>query len=179
MNLDEQIGRLSALMHDLLEYGKPPELHITVAPLEAATLDAIIHTAQRAQNEGIAVDNQFPAGLGSVLMDHARLSRALGNLLENAIHHSPSGSRVVIRGGKSVRAAHTWIWCSIEDAGPGFGGSDPSKIFEPFFSKRPGGTGLGLSIVQRTIEAHGGRITAGNAEGGGARMTIELPRLEY
>jgi PAS domain S-box-containing protein len=173
-NLHEQIGRLSALMHDLLEYGKPPELNITVAPLESALDDAI----SRVAGDAACIVNEFPPALGGVLMDQARLARAFQNLLENAMHHSDGRGAVTVRGGRVEHSMRTWIWCSIDDAGPGFSGTDAARVFEPFFSKRPGGTGLGLSIVQRTVEIHGGRIFAENAEGGGARMTIELPRME-
>lgn len=175
-NLHEQIDRLSALMHDLLEYGKPPELNITVAPLEAVIDDALSRLSNQVAGDSVSIVNEFPPGLGKILMDHARLSRAVQNLLQNAVHHTAGRGDVRIRGGVAEHSMRTWIWCSIEDAGPGFTGIDSSRVFEPFFSKRLGGTGLGLSIVQRTVEIHGGRIFAENGEGGGGRMTIELPR---
>jgi PAS domain S-box-containing protein len=177
-NLREQIERLSALMHDLLEYGKPPEMQVSVAPLERAISEAMAGAAPLALSDSIALVNDFPRDLGFILMDRARLARAIRNLLENAIHHTPSGGTVTIRGGVIEHSMRHWIWCSIEDSGPGFGAVDPSRVFEPFFSKRPSGTGLGLSIVQRTIEMHGGRIFAANREGGGAKMTLELPRMQ-
>jgi signal transduction histidine kinase len=176
-NLREQIDRLAALMHDLLEYGKPPEMKISVAPLERAISEAMAGAGPLALSESVALVNEFPDDLGFVLMDRARLARAIGNLLENAIHYTPSGGTVRIRGGVIEHSMRTWIWCSIEDSGPGFG-FNASHVFEPFFSKRPNGTGLGLSIVQRTIEMHGGRIYAANGENGGAKMTIELPRMQ-
>jgi PAS domain S-box-containing protein len=177
-NLREQIDRLAALMHDLLEFGKPPEMQISVAPLDRAVDDAIAGVAPLTSSQSIALRNEFPPELGLILMDRARLSRAIQNLLENAIHHTPAGGMVCIRGGTVHHSMRTWIWCSIEDSGAGFGAVDPSRVFEPFFSKRAGGTGLGLSIVQRTIEIHGGRISAANGEFGGARMTIEMPRMQ-
>lgn len=177
-NLREQIDRLSALMHDLLEYGKPPDMHITIAPLDVAISDALARVAPLAMADSNVIINEFPRHLGPVLMDRGRMARAIQNLLENAIHHSPSSGTVGIRGGTIEHSSRTWIWCSIEDSGPGFGAVDPARVFEPFFSKRLGGTGLGLSIVQRTIEMHGGRIVASNSEMGGARMTFELPLAE-
>ena len=177
-NLREQVDRLSALMHDLLEYGKPPQLSISVSPLDTAIAEAVTNVAPLAAADAVRILNEFPAGLGSILMDRARLARAVQNLLENAIHHTPVGGVVGIRGGIVNHSMRCWIWCAVEDSGPGFGAVEPSRVFEPFFSKRPGGTGLGLSIVQRTIELHGGRIIAANGEAGGARMTIELPRVE-
>jgi signal transduction histidine kinase len=64
---------------------------------------------------------------------------------------------------------------TIRDAGPGFTVGDETRIFQPFFTKRPGGTGLGLAIVQQTIEEHGGQISAGNHPEGGAELTVRLP----
>jgi signal transduction histidine kinase len=103
--------------------------------------------------------------------------QALHNLLHNAIHYTPAGGAITIRGGEIESAGRRWIFCAIEDDGPGFAHQDLAAVFEPFFSRRSGGTGLGLSIVQRIVELHGGRVTASNREEGGARLTVELPVL--
>ena len=108
-------------------------------------------------------------------MDRLRLAQAFHNIIDNATHHSPPGSTVVIREGADSN--RDVITCTIDDSGPGFAHDDLGAVFEPFFSRRPGGTGLGLSIVQRTIELHGGRVIAANREQGGARLTVELPRF--
>ena len=64
---------------------------------------------------------------------------------------------------------------SVLDEGKGLAAADIPRLFEPFFSRRKGGTGLGLSLVQRIVEAHGGRVVAGNHAGGGAAFTVSLP----
>lgn len=176
-NLREQIQRLTTLMHDLLEYGRTPQLDVTADPLDGVVAEAVAAVQTRAARAAVRVINEFPAGLGSVLMDPMRLTRAVQNLIDNAIHHTPPEHTVTVRGGVAGDKLRPWIWCSVEDEGPGLSPEVAEKVFEPFFSRRPGGTGLGLSLVRRTIEAHGGRIIAENRDEGGARFELRLPRI--
>ena len=112
--------------------------------------------------------------LPSLDMDGARVEQALENLLANAIQHAPEGSVVRIHAALDAEAPPA-VRCTVEDDGAGILPSDLEQVFEPFFSRRQGGTGLGLPIVQRVAEAHGGKITAENRPGGGARFTLILP----
>jgi signal transduction histidine kinase len=70
------------------------------------------------------------------------------------------------------------VLISIADTGPGISPEERWRIFQPFFSKKPGGTGLGLSIAQRIVTAHGGRIELASAPERGSRFTISLPLIE-
>ena len=63
----------------------------------------------------------------------------------------------------------------VTDNGPGIDPDQRQRIFRPFFTTKAGGTGLGLSLTQKIIVTHNGRVTAGAAEGGGARMEVALP----
>jgi len=69
----------------------------------------------------------------------------------------------------------SWLETVVEDAGQGFRSEDLPRIFEPFFSRRPGGTGLGLALVHRIVEQHGGSVMAGNRADGGAVVAVRLP----
>jgi two-component system sensor histidine kinase FlrB len=64
---------------------------------------------------------------------------------------------------------------SVKDNGPGLPEDTIERVFQPFFTRRPGGTGLGLAIVQKIIVSHNGRVTAGNHTDGGAVFTVMLP----
>ena len=76
----------------------------------------------------------------------------------------------------AVRRTLEAVEVDVEDAGPGFGDADLARAFEPFFRKTGSGLGLGLSLVDRIARAHGGSARAVTREGGGARVTIRIPR---
>lgn len=95
----------------------------------------------------------------------------LVSLVENAIAFSPSGGTVRV-------TAHLqdgeWTWV-FEDQGGGVPADLRERVFDPFFSARPGGTGLGLAIVKRLADELGGAVTVGECDGGGARFVLRLP----
>lgn len=117
---------------------------------------------------------------GSVQMwgDAARLRQVAGNLIDNAVRHTPPGGvvRVVVEDG----GANAILW--VEDTGPGIDPEHLPHLFERFYRADPGrarhdgGSGLGLAICRSIVEAHGGRIDAASTVGVGTIMTVLLPR---
>jgi two-component system, sensor histidine kinase LadS len=108
--------------------------------------------------------------------DERLLHIVLDNLIENAIKYSPGGGTVEL----SARREAEQIVIGVRDHGPGFKIADLDLVFERFFRstsvhQRPG-VGLGLFMVRRIVELHGGTVHAANAPGGGAMLTIRLPR---
>jgi signal transduction histidine kinase len=98
------------------------------------------------------------------------LHRAIRNLAENALRHTPEGSSVEI--GVSGDGA-----VSVSDEGPGVAPAERELIFRRFWRRdrsRADGAGLGLAIVSRIVEAHAGRIEVSNRTGGGAMFSIRL-----
>lgn len=169
--------RLTALMQDLIEYGRPYVPHLAPGPLDAVLAAAAHGCEAVSQQTGVRIVMTGASGL-RVNMDRERLERAFQNLLQNAVQLSPPGA-VVAAGLREVAVdGRTAVECAIEDRGPGFSAADLPRIFEPFFSRRKGGTGLGLSIVQRIVEAHGGKVSARNRTGGGAIVVVQLPAAE-
>jgi PAS domain S-box-containing protein len=166
------VDRLSALMQDLLDYGKP--LRLLPEPWQAAAMmrEAVATCAPVAAEAGVEIETGIEDGLPGLAVDRKRMIQVFQNLLENAIQHTPRGGRVAFRaaGGETGGALFR-----IEDEGPGFEPEDLPHVFEPFFTRRRGGTGLGLSIVQRIVEQHQGEIVAANRPGGGAVVTVRLP----
>jgi signal transduction histidine kinase len=173
--LREQVDRLTRLMQELLDYGRPytPEL------VPGRLGDAIEEARRAAQNVHQASDVRavYQGGAESlqVSMDRPRLVRALTNLLENAVQHSPLDATVTVTARHASDGAGAWVEVAVVDRGRGIPPDDLAKVFEPFFTRRRGGTGLGLSIVQRIVEEHGGTVWARNGSGAGAILTVRLP----
>lgn len=173
--LDDQVKRLSALMEDLLEYGKPPALELKKQPLRKAIDLATTACEAIAKDRLITIANHVDANDAMLNMDAHRLAQVFRNLLENAIHHGPIGSTVTVEAEQIECFGHNAVVCTVRDSGPGFPQDDLVKLFSPFFSRRRGGTGLGLSIAQRIVEQHGGVIEAVRPEAGGAEVRVTLP----
>jgi two-component system nitrogen regulation sensor histidine kinase NtrY len=109
------------------------------------------------------------------LLDRRQIEQALGELLENALHHLKRGGRIEIGAGAVPDAAGARIRIVVQDTGPGIPAEYKSRIFEPFFSRRAGGTGLGLAMVRQIVANHGGAIRETGKPNEGARFEIELP----
>jgi two-component system OmpR family sensor kinase len=106
------------------------------------------------------------------------LHRVVGNLVENALVHTPSGTPVTV----SVRREGDDAVLEVSDRGPGIPPELRERIFNRFTrgaaNPTTRGSGLGLSIVRAVAQAHGGRVELGGAGGGGARFTVTLPVSE-
>ncbi len=170
-----QLDRLTRLMRDLLEYGKPATLDLSIGTLEASIRQAAEACEPDARAAGVLIACAFADDLPPVSGDRARLAQVFTNAIENAVQHSPAEGTVTVSTGLARERAASWVEVRVRDAGPGFSARDQPHVFEPFYTKRRGGTGLGLSLVQRIVEQHGGEVLARNHEGGGAELVVRLP----
>jgi signal transduction histidine kinase len=173
--LREEASRLTRLMQELMEYGKPPNRELTPGPIAEVLTEAIRHNEGLAATSGVRLVGRIPDVLPPVRLDRDRLLRVFQNLLENAIQHSRPNDEVVLESRVLGSNGRQWIECLVADSGPGFQADDLPHLFQPFFSRRRGGTGLGLSIVHQIAQEHGGEIVAANRPEGGALMTVRLP----
>ncbi|MDG9674991.1 HAMP domain-containing sensor histidine kinase [Micromonospora sp. DH14] len=109
--------------------------------------------------------------------DPVRLRQAVGNLVANAVRHTPSGGRVTI----SASATGAEVIVSVADTGSGISAEDLPRVFDRFWradksrSRQTGGSGLGLAIVRQLTEAHGGTVTATSTPTQGSTFTLHLP----
>ncbi|MDP3294540.1 MAG: ATP-binding protein [Nevskia sp.] len=115
------------------------------------------------------IDGPVPDAEGR--FDRAQFEQVLINLLRNA-HESGSAAEAV---SLSVQKVGVDWRIEVRDAGPGMSEQVLANALLPFYSTKRSGTGLGLALAREIIEAHGGRITLGNREGGGLRVTLSLP----
>ena len=173
--LRDQVGRLSRLMQELLEFGKPVAVTRRPGALDALVEEVIASRHTSANEANVVVRSQLSESVPRIPMDRDRLRQVFENLVDNALQHSPRGTVVTISGDLMLHAGRKWVEMRVEDQGKGFVAGETAHVFEPFFTRREHGTGLGLSIVQKIVEEHEGSVTAGNREEGGARITIRLP----
>ncbi|HET9229411.1 MAG TPA: ATP-binding protein [Thermoanaerobaculia bacterium] len=172
--LQGEVKRLSELMHQLLDYGKPARLDLAEVTPDEVMAMAATACEPLASRSGVEVTVESNGGLPNLHLDRARIAQVFQNLLENAIQHSSKGKGVRFRA-ERTDGDREGVRFAVEDSGPGFLPHDLQRVFEPFFTRRRGGTGLGLSIVQRIVEQHGGEVLASNLASGGAAMTVFLP----
>ncbi len=172
-----EVRRLSELMEDLLEYGKPSALAAQESELRPALAAAV--AARQAQAERVRVrivlgESALPL---PVRIDEERIRRVFENALDNAVQHSPTGGEVRVEMERIEEPGGHWARCRVLDEGQGIAVYDVPHLFEPFFTRRRGGTGLGLSIAQKIVREHGGRIRIGNRPVAGAELVVDLPLL--
>jgi PAS domain S-box-containing protein len=173
--LRDEIGRLTILMEELLEYGKPFRGDLYLVSMEEMITRSVRACLPAAEVAQVNLESKVEDSLPMIRIDRRRLSKVFVNLIENAIQHSPREKAVTIEACRVMDGVHEWVQCEIRDSGAGILAEDLPKIFEPFFSKRRGGTGLGLAIAQRIMQEHGGRLIAGNNPEGGACMIARFP----
>jgi len=173
VSLREQVMRLTHVTRELLEFGTPLTMTLVPSSLGDLVDEAIEGRASAAAKAKIIVSNTIDRALPKTPMDRARMRQVFDNLLDNALQHSRSS--VTFAASRVQDGARAWIDCTVEDDGDGFRPDDLDHVFEPFFTRRERGIGLGMSVVQRIVEEHAGRVTAGNRPEGGAVVTVRLP----
>jgi two-component system sensor histidine kinase KdpD len=179
--IESEADRLNRLVTDLLDLSRiragalPLDLQIVAAEdLVGAALQRLagLPGADRIV-VSLPADDTIPAAR----MDFVQSLRALGNLLENALQHSPPGQVVELE----VRVEGAALALRVLDRGPGVPEAERDRIFEPFYrgasaaSMNKRGTGLGLAIAKSVAEAQGGSVARHDRLGGGSVFVLELP----
>jgi two-component system phosphate regulon sensor histidine kinase PhoR len=158
--------------------------------------DTVQLLASNAAEGGVTIrleldHSAFANASEEAIFDGRALQRAVINLLDNAIKHSPSGSAITVGAARftasegltapSVDARSGWLRLWVADQGPGIPRAEHQKIFERFYRRgselrrETPGVGIGLSIVKHIVEAHRGRVRVDSEPGQGSRFIIELP----
>ncbi|HEX9871918.1 MAG TPA: HAMP domain-containing protein, partial [Candidatus Tectomicrobia bacterium] len=131
-----ELDRLTELMRELLEYGRPASLELSPDRIEEVIAEAIHACEPLAKRTNVEIVNHIRQAFPPVLMDRRRLLQAFQNLFENAMQHSPSGGIVEVEAQAVRDEDEVWIDCVIKDSGSGFSPEDLPRIFEPFFTRR-------------------------------------------
>lgn len=180
LNNLEQVGRLIALTRSLLTLanftsGKPP-VHLVPLALEPLIQALIEELTLLADDRRITLSFESQS-VPPILGDAQWIKQALINLLDNALHYTPSGGAVTVR----LQAVKDEVTVAVEDTGHGIEPEHLPHLFERFYrtdwarAKEAGGTGLGLPIVKEIVEAHGGTVSVTSQVEKGSVFTLRLP----
>jgi two-component system OmpR family sensor kinase len=179
--IEDSASRMGLLVEDMLLLARMDRQR----PLERRPVD-LLAVAADAVHEArvIAPDRHVELSVHGdvayqVLGDEPRLRQVLGNLLANALTHTPDGTPVEVRLSTGALAEIPVVICEVTDQGPGLASDEASRIFERFYradaARSQGGTGLGLAIVAALVASHGGTVEVDTAPGQGATFRIALP----
>ena len=174
--------RLGRLAQDISAVSQAQEgtLHIHCTPVTARQL---VETAIQAARDGYRAKGvaliQGAASDTALSVDPERIEQVMGNLLDNALRHTPTGGTVTV----TSTASDRWVELIVEDSGEGIEPEHLTQIFDRFYradtsrNRLHGGSGIGLTISKAIVEAHRGRISAHSAgRGTGTTFTVRLPR---
>lgn len=170
--IDDLIERMGAITRQLKSFARKGGEAFEAFDLREAISAALTLMEPQMRARRLRITRTLPRGPVMVFCDRLRLEQVIVNLLRNAVDATRGLPNPAI---ELSLSSGTSAVLRVHDNGPGV--SDLEKLFEPFWTtKKPGeGTGLGLAISSGIIADFGGRLTAHNAEGGGAVFEVELP----
>jgi signal transduction histidine kinase len=181
--IEETAERMGLLVEDLLLLARLDQQRpITKAPADLLAIAAdAVHEA-RLVAPGHTIDLAVEGGVAyQVLGDEPRLRQVLGNLLTNAVTHTPPGTSVSVRLRPGSLGGTPAAICEVADDGPGLTPEQAERVFERFYrastsrGREDGSTGLGLAIVAALVAAHDGKVEVDSAPGEGAAFRVLLP----
>ncbi|RWR47680.1 sensor histidine kinase [Sinirhodobacter ferrireducens] len=172
--IDDLIERMGAITRQLKSYARKGGEAFEPVDLRAAISSALAMMEPQLKARTVRITRVLPREPVMVMADRIRLEQVIINLLRNALDATKGRAEPAI---ELILATGETAVLGVRDNGPGI--SDLQKLFEPFWTtKKPGeGTGLGLAISSSIVSDFGGRLTAHNAEEGGAVFEMQLPLI--
>jgi len=169
--LDSEIDRLDRAVKTFLNFTRPVELKLEETDLREV-LDEVLEAARPSiAKAGVEMRVDLPSEFPPILIDRQLIHQGVLNLLLNASEFTSPGGRITL----SLRRSGDSAVIAVADSGKGISAEDQKKIFQLFFTTRPGGTGIGLANTFRFVQLHNGQIEFDSEAGRGTTFRIELP----
>ena len=169
-------NKIQSLVMDMLSFSKDREPEFVETDLAGLVADVVETVQQRADEAGVTIRRDVPEGLPHVMLDPEAKSRAILNVVTNAldaVEERPDGMVTIAA---TVDSAAALVRITVADNGPGMSAETLAEIFTLFVStKGSRGTGLGLTVSRKILREHGGDIRASSVEGEGSTFTLEFP----
>jgi len=169
--LDSEIDRLDSVVKRFLDFTRPPEMHQEESSVKEILEEVLAVERPLFEKSRVRLDARLAANVPDVLVDKPLLKQALINLFVNAVEAMSEGGQLFVTLSRREEMAEI----EIRDTGRGIAPEHRQRIFQLFFTTRPGGSGIGLASAFRTIQLHNGSIEFESEVGRGTTFRIDLP----
>jgi PAS domain S-box-containing protein len=169
--LDTEIDRLDHAVKTFLNFTKPIEVNLEETDVRALLEEVLDAARPSVAKAGVELRADLPPEFPRIRLDRQLIHQAVLNLVLNACDFTSPGGRITLRLSHNAEFAVV----SVADSGRGISPEDQKKIFQLFFTTRPGGTGIGLANTFRFVQLHNGRIEFDSEVGRGTTFRVELP----
>jgi two-component system, LuxR family, sensor kinase FixL len=174
--LQQAQDHLHTLYEDVRSYAAPIKLNKVPCNLRQVWREAWVHLEPTRKGKHAILRELIDGVDLACLADPFRMEQVFRNILDNALAAGSGLVYIEVGCADAELDGQPAIRIAVRDYGPGIDPEQRPKIFDPFFTTKAKGTGLGMAIARRIVEAHGGRIAIGDADGPGAVFLITLPK---
>ena len=168
--LRQDVTRLDQAIEAILRFTRPADLKVT----DFSVNDLLAEIGTRVKTERIEIEYNLAAGLSAVRADKGMIAEALTNLVTNSVQAMPQGGKLTL----ATRPKDATIEIEVVDQGIGIPKDKLDRIFDLYYTTKPGGSGLGLPFAMRAIELNHGKIRLSSEVARGTICTIVLPMAE-
>jgi PAS domain S-box-containing protein len=169
--LDAEIDRLDAVVKRFLDFSRPMDVRLEPTQLAGLLHEVLEVAAPQMERSKVHVAQLLPIDVPEVIGDRALLKQAILNLVLNAVDAMPNGGQLQLTLSRRGDMAEI----TVGDTGKGIPMEHRQKVFQLFFTTRPGGSGIGLASTFRIVQLHNGSIDFTSEVGRGTTFRIELP----
>jgi signal transduction histidine kinase len=169
--IHKEVNRIEDIVTGFLALAKERELQLEPIPVDSLLEECLRLVRADAEASGVRLLSELRLGDTTLELDKKQVTRAILNVLLNALEACPVGGRVRM----FSRLNEKECQIEIRDDGPGMSKEVAERAFDPYFTTKPTGTGIGLSITRGIIEEHGGTIGISSSEGQGCQVLITFP----
>lgn len=168
----QEVARADKILTELMDYARLSEGRVEPVDVNNALERALAQARPEGLKPTVRVVKDLATGLPRLGVQRSQLEECFLNLIRNALDAMPGGGTLTLR---SRYAGQERIEVEVADTGPGIGPEMLPKIFDAFYTTKPGGTGLGLAIVKNVIETYAGTISATSKPGEGTQFQLIFP----